>query len=478
MKNLERTRASVLVAFLAIGVAGLGVSLNGLQEQPFPHSDHQGLFPLCTGCHEGIPLGDASDWYPEPASCEGCHDGEERARVSWSGPEQRIDNLEFEHQAHAQELEREGDPEQDCSACHIPAGEGRMFVSDSIQVATCWGCPAPETDDHYDVDQQCESCHVPLARTDFELERIEALPIPASHESELFLSEDHGRIVAGRSDRCATCHVQDKCVSCHVTPDLDPIVALPFAPEGMELPAMEAEYPEPGSHLDEGWIDAHQVQAAPERCNSCHTTDDCRTCHIAIVPAIVEALPERANTVAPGVMLEPRSPDTHESVFFMEAHPTLAASDDRSCATCHVETFCVECHDAAPGGGYHPGGFVARHSAEAFGREAECADCHSPQLFCRECHSEAGLTSSGRLGSGYHNGGGVWLLRHGQAARQGLESCTSCHKQRDCVQCHGVLGAFKVSPHGPDFDAERAWSRSARTCLACHVRNPLNGGEP
>jgi hypothetical protein len=46
------------------------------------------------------------------------------------------------------------------------------------------------------------------------------------------------------------------------------------------------------------------------------------------------------------------------------------------------------------------------------------------------------------------------------------------------MQCHGVASAFKVSPHGPDFDAERAWARSARTCVACHLGNPLNGSEP
>jgi hypothetical protein len=72
----------------------------------------------------------------------------------------------------------------------------------------------------------------------------------------------------------------------------------------------------------------------------------------------------------------------------------------------------------------------------------------------------------------------MWLLRHGQAARQNLESCTTCHKQNDCTQCHGVLGAFKISPHARNFDAERAWAQSPRTCLACHIRNPLEGRMP
>ena len=479
MTGRERFPTAVLVALLAVGLTGLGVSLHGMQEEPFPHADHQGLFPLCTGCHEGIPLGDVADWYPEPDSCERCHDGVERDSVTWDRPGERIDNVAFEHVEHAEALESEGDPEQDCAACHIPEGEGRMFVSDAIQLDSCWGCHEHETDEHYDIDQACETCHIPLAETDFEQARIEAIPVPPNHEDPLFIAEEHGRAVPGRADRCATCHVQERCVACHVDVTLTEIVAVPRAAEGMFVPPQEPEYPEPSSHLDGGWIAAHQVQVEAQReCSTCHTTDDCRTCHVGIVPELVEALPERMNTVAPGVGVTARAPDSHESMFFMEAHPTLASSDQRSCATCHVETFCVLCHDAPVGGGYHPQDFVARHSANAFARDTECANCHSAQVFCRECHADAGLTGSGRLGPGYHDGGPIWLLRHGQAARQSLESCTTCHRQQDCIQCHGVLGAFKVSPHGRDFDAERAWKRSARTCFACHLGNPLTGNEP
>lgn len=135
----------------------------------------------------------------------------------------------------------------------------------------------------------------------------------------------------------------------------------------------------------------------------------------------------------------------------------------------------MSCHDAPVGNSYHADAFLSRHSASAFGRDAECSSCHNTAVFCRECHVQVGLVSSGRLGPGYHDDGPVWLLRHGQAARQNLESCASCHRQVDCTQCHGVLGAFKVSPHSAGFDAERAWARSPRTCLACHVDgNPLN----
>ena len=315
---------TVMVPVSAVAIGGLALSLSGMQESSFPHSDHQGLFPLCIGCHEGIPTGLTEEWYPEPASCEGCHDGAERARVSWAAPTQRIDNVEFEHDVHERALEAEGDPPQLCAACHIPEGEGRMFVSEAIQLNTCWSCH--ETETHYDVEQACETCHVPVAETAFGRERLERLPVPISHDSDLFLSEEHGRAVPGRADRCATCHVQERCVSCHVDAGLTEIVAFPHAPASMVLPPMEATYPRPGSHGDEGWIDAHQVEAGPAECSTCHTQDDCRSCHVGIVPSVVEALATREASVAPGVRLVARGPDSHDSMFFMEAHSTLISS--------------------------------------------------------------------------------------------------------------------------------------------------------
>jgi hypothetical protein len=171
----------------------------------------------------------------------------------------------------------------------------------------------------------------------------------------------------------------------------------------------------------------------------------------------------------PGVGLEGRLPASHESPFFMNAHATVAASAPQSCASCHTQTYCAACHDAPSAPGYHPDGFALRHAAASGRASMECANCHNTQAFCRQCHVEAGFGSFGRLGQGYHDAEPVWLLRHGQGARQGLEQCASCHTQRDCLQCHSQLGAFKVNPHGPDFDPEQARSRNPWICSACHL---------
>jgi hypothetical protein len=316
---------------------------------------------------------------------------------------------------------------------------------------------------------------VPLAESGFERRRIEALPQPDDHASDLFLSEHHGLAAAASTESCATCHTAERCVSCHVDTERPEIEAMPRAPADMALPAATVEYPVPASHADEGWLEAHGEQAPVRSCNTCHTSDDCRSCHMEVVPELVEQLPARSAVRAPGVEITPRAPETHGSVFFLQSHGVYAAADAQRCATCHTDSYCVDCHDGPPGGSYHPPAFVSTHAADAFGRPQECSTCHNTAAFCRACHEESGLGGVGRLGAGYHDAEPLWLLRHGQAARQSLESCASCHEQSQCVQCHGVLGAFKVSPHGREFDARRAFDLNPRACAACHVGNPLGG---
>ena len=469
---------ALLGVVVTLSAAVVGTSVRAHQEDAFPHDQHQGLFPLCTGCHAGIASGVGAEEFPTVGSCDTCHDGVARDLVVWNGPSARVDNVDFDHVDHTAKLAAEGEPEQTCAACHIPEGGERMAVSDPIQVGMCWACHVRETDDHFAEDASCETCHVPLASTSFSLDRIAAMPRPLSHEDEDFVAAGHGSLASASLQSCATCHTQEVCATCHVDLGLEEVASMPPTPAGMIVPRFEAQYPVPATHTSGDWQEGHQADASFGECSTCHTSDDCRSCHVAPVPDLVAQLPSRESTSAPGVMLSERSPESHESVFFLQAHSALAATDQTSCTTCHVDAFCVACHDGEPGGGYHPANFMVRHSSSAYGRDSECSSCHEEQLFCRACHVEVGLAGPRVAAQGYHDASPVWLLRHGQAARQNIESCSSCHRQVDCTRCHGVLGSFKVSPHSARFDAERAWARSPRTCLACHVGNPLNGRLP
>ncbi len=471
----------------------------------FAHEEHAGLFALCTGCHGGIGRGDTASFYPEPESCANCHDGEQEERVEWSEPERPPSGLVFDHREHAAELEEEGEEAASCESCHTPVGETRMAVAGRAVPNRCLSCHEHEASDHY-VDASCATCHRPLAETGFGRARIASLPEPDDHHREGFLAELHGESAEGGVATCQTCHTRERCTSCHVEgSEREAVASMPAAPPAMELPPFEASYPTPETHESEEWLDAHGERARPGECSTCHTRQSCTTCHRDVpTSSAVARLPDAERTDAPGVEVHRRAPPSHRSPDFPTSHGDRAAADPGSCTSCHTETTCTDCHAGGASGdgdgagttsaadstatpwpasasrsepgGFHPGNFMARHASAAYGNRMECSTCHSTGAFCRECHQQTGMGSSGRIGPGFHDAQPLWLLRHGQAARQSLDSCASCHRQRDCIQCHSTTGAFSVSPHGPEFDARQYADRNRQVCLACHLSDPLGGG--
>lgn len=469
---------------LALGLgAGTGVLTStwaadrpDRQEPVFPHDRHQGLFPVCTGCHAGIESDVAESRFPPEGQCVGCHDGVARSRVEWDGsPTHRVSNVVFDHVEHVSMLTESGDTPATCADCHTAPGEGSMSVDGSEELTTCWGCHAHARDDHFaptPVGAEaagCANCHVEAGPDS------PPFPRPGAHEGDNFLLSGHGAELEAEVGRCATCHTVERCAACHVEVDRPALLALPAG--GVEDPTWSARYPTPPSH-EQGWADDHAEAASGPSgsCATCHTSDDCRSCHVDPAPSSVSRIPSRSQARAPGVDIRVEAPPSHLDFVFPSAHATLAAAEPSSCATCHTETYCVQCHDAPTGASYHDPDYLARHATDGWGRDTECASCHETAVFCRACHVESGLGSVGRLGSGYHDAEPLFLLRHGEPARQNLESCASCHEQSDCVQCHGVTGAFQVSPHRAGFDAAAAWNRAPETCLACHLTRPIGVG--
>jgi hypothetical protein len=177
------------------GLLGLGfvTALAARQEEPFPHEEHAGLFPVCTGCHQGIEEGDAQTSFPQPSQCSGCHDGGDIAEVTWDGPTDQPSNVQFDHVEHSEELARAGDPASTCVSCHADSAGARMSVDGGPQLETCWSCHAHERDEHYagGPDAECAACHVPMAGSGFDRERLLALEVPADHDAPEFLLAGH-----------------------------------------------------------------------------------------------------------------------------------------------------------------------------------------------------------------------------------------------------------------------------------------------
>jgi predicted CXXCH cytochrome family protein len=464
--------AAVVVAVVA-GTAG-SVLLKADRGDRFPHDQHARMFPLCTGCHEGVESGDRSAYFPSPQLCANCHDGTVAAPVEWTGPRAHLTNLVFEHTHHVAVAAREG-MTLECEQCHTPAGAARMVI-ERANPQVCFACHAHPATDHF-VDANCQTCHVAFVESDLPPTRLATLPVPADHHVPGFMLQGHGLQAQADIRKCAVCHTRERCTSCHVNvPDVPQIAALPAAPASWVLPAYAAHYPVPPSHLTPEWVHRHGPSASRQQCAACHTREDCTSCHVPPGPGLLGEFPARAQVTAPGAVTLRQMPLSHASRWFDRQHASIASSQPESCRACHTQTFCSDCHDAPVNPTYHPRNFAAQHSSQAYSRRMECSTCHEVRTFCRSCHIQLGMNTEGRLNPGFHDAEPLWLLRHARAARQGLESCTSCHVQRDCMQCHTELGSFQISPHGPNFDARRAQQRNAVICFACHVTDPLANG--
>ena len=481
----RRVLSVVAFAALVAGTMFAAPIAARFADPPFPHDKHASLFPLCTSCHAGVVEPVRSLW-PEAASCASCHDSIVKPRVQWqprAGP--RPGNRRFTHDAHARAALAKNPADstlfRNCSACHTEVGAPRMSVQNAVvaQCLDCHGLRAP----HVDVaSEACATCHVRLTDAPgLTRDDIARFPEPESHSAPDFLLGGHGKAAKVRgvssgpqavAASCATCHARNLCTSCHVNAAESPVI-LALSPDERS-PVYSGPQPVPPGHRAAGFLHAHGREArASATCAVCHARESCTTCHVGVVPRAVAELPAAAEGRAAGALLS-RTPPASHKLEFRERHGPEANARPTSCETCHTRSACIECH--RPDGGkqstYHPQAFLTRHPGAAYSRATNCSDCHNPARFCQGCHQQAGLVATARIGpKGYHDAFRGFSLGHGQAARQSLESCASCHAERDCTACHSAVGGgFRFNPHGPGFHPERIRSKNPSVCVACHGR--------
>jgi hypothetical protein len=482
-----RTRILPGLALLTLVVSALFAAAPALQAPPaFPHEKHAKVFPVCTACHAGVVEAGQS-MFPSPSGCAACHDGTIQQRVTWqprSGP--RATNLRFTHDAHRLAAAAKDPADsaliRNCSACHTPTGTSRMAVQHTV-VGQCLACHGLKTSHVDNPAAACATCHLrltdapTLTRAD-----IAGFPRPLGHDAPDWVLGGHGKAAKGPgapstpfavAGNCATCHSRDLCLTCHVNaPEVAPIRAL-----GLDdrAPTYSTTQPVPATHAASTFIRTHGRQAtrSTATCATCHTQESCMSCHVGTLPAPLKTLRAAGPGRSAGAHVVRKPPASHTGEFRTQ-HAADANARPATCETCHTRANCLSCHrpDGSRQVGYHPQGFITRHPSSAYTREANCADCHNPAQFCQSCHKVSGIVASGRIGpSGYHDAFRGFSLGHGQAARQSLESCASCHAERDCTACHSAVGGgFRFSPHGPGFDAERMRAKNPSVCIACHGR--------
>ena len=447
------------------------------QSRPsFDHPKHGKLFVTCSSCHGGITEAGAES-FPSPGDCATCHDGRVQPRVDWAPrAAPRESNLRFAHPVHVRARRTASDTTERCADCHADRGAAWMQVR-GPSAPQCLSCHAPAGAAHLSLpDTTCATCHLPLARAaTLTRERIATFPIPVSHTAAGFGSAAGHGVQARRAlpvaQSCATCHAREFCMSCHVdAPEVAAIRGL--EPDARSL-AIVARLRPPASHTARDFERRHGEQAGRTgaTCRSCHTQESCFMCHGADAPPPARALAAAGPGRGPGAVTVARRPRSHGPEW-SRAHGPVASVTMKSCTGCHVRDYCLTCHlpDPARRNGYHPASYLTRHPADAYTRAGSCGDCHNTGEFCQSCHDQSGLSARRTLlgAGGYHDGNRQFFVGHGQAARQALESCVSCHIERDCLTCHSVVRGRGFSPHGPGFNSEQMLRKNPQLCIACH----------
>ncbi len=199
-----------------------------------------------------------------------------------------------------------------------------------------------------------------------------------------------------------------------------------------------------------------------ETCGMCHDVEDfdnCNMCHT--------------------------DPDNPVAIEVADWYPTFdhAQHGDYSCEKCHGEltdmeaevmrpliSDCQTCHEGVQPlpADHRMGDWTADHGMEASISNSSCTICHN-QESCDDCHQGTGV-----YGSGMSPHDPTWIHDHGIEATFG-GNCLTCHEDNSyCVDCHRSMAPV---PHelGPTYangvdgglhvEDARAFPE---TCIVCH----------
>lgn len=187
---------------------------------------------------------------------------------------------------------------------------------------------------------------------------------------------------------------------------------------------------------------------------------------------------------------------------FLKTHGALAKPTAESCAQCHDQTYCADCHSGTTVAArqsilfpelvqrdfIHRGDYQSRHVMDAGANPASCRKCHG-SAFCETCHTQRNLAPRAGLQPNNPHPSSGWSTKgsgdfHGTAARKNIVACAACHDNGSdagagnvCVRCHMSGGSASdpvLNPNGPHPDSfvskHKGDDRTKRAvCMACHI---------
>jgi hypothetical protein len=283
----------------------------------------------------------------------------------------------------------------------------RLLIPVALCLFATWAtADEPDTiifphDLHFEAEVECLLCH----------EGVDESATPAdTHFPEM--------------DVCGDCHdidSEDNCALCHSNVDeAGDYHRRQYKALFPHAPHVTAEMKCAACHGDPA-LPRPAYPGKPD-CRVCHDTADdyagCAMCHTADMPL---------------------RPADHDQAW-INLHGAEARFDQASCAACHSETTCQECHggdNVRPRS--HELNYEFNHALDARGKEMECATCHSDPDYCASCHAAQRIYPTDHSQTGWVN-----MTDGGRHATEGLfdiESCIACHsagaQEPSCAQCHG-----------------------------------------
>ena len=297
---------------------------------------------------------------------------------------------------------------------------------------------------------------------------------------------------------CRACHAIDRaaptvaaCAPCHPGFQLGaPVQTSYLTPPPLKFAhAAHAAEPCARCHGDMAGVDLATTKQLPTMgsCETCHTLAatpaHCTDCHLAQRGGLVETHFPHGDLVPGADGLG----DAH-GAGFATRHQLEARQPGATCGACHDPSECVTCHQGVTKQlAFHPGDYTLTHAIDARRGKPDCSACHRSESFCVACHERSGIATRARTdfndvdpGRAFHPPGwaartsGVAVNLHAQEARRNITSCTSCHREEDCLTCHTAeKGMGNASPHPKSWRGSarcKALDRSnRRMCLRCHV---------
>jgi hypothetical protein len=224
-----------------------------------------------------------------------------------------------------------------------------------------------------------------------------------------------------------------------------------------------ATYPTPADHRSGAFAQTHGAVAreSTARCATCHARSSCATCHTGDgAKDVIAQLPDAAEAKGRGVRLR-RSVEAESPVASVIPARMGTSSPDWTPAPHQA--------DSAKRVRVHPGGFIRSHGVAAATEATTCSGCHA-QRFCTDCHAGEKVTRR------YHPAN--FVSGHPAKAYGRDTDCASCHStEAFCRDCHKQLNLGTTGIRGTGFhNAQPQWllqhGRAARqemtTCASCH----------